>query len=246
MQVVRDDLRRDREQPLEVRDARPRTSASVSAFLRSPMWCETQARAAAREAERALELGAAREHVARGEATGSASTLGTAPRERRSGSGRPRATRSTESSVRVSIGRSWSRNDVGDAGQPLERVVVLVRDRLVGDVAAGHHQRLADVGEQQVVQRAVGEHHAELGATAARPRRRPARPGRRGASTIGRSRPRSSAASTVAELDQLARRLEVAAPSARTASPRGACAPAAARRRARRPPGRRDGTRRSP
>jgi hypothetical protein len=53
--------------------------------------------------------------------------------------------------------------EVGDAAQPRERVLVLVGDRLVGDVAARHHQRDADVGEQQVMQRRVREHHAELG-----------------------------------------------------------------------------------
>ena len=47
-----------------------------------------------------------------------------------------------------------------------------VRDRLVGDVAAGHHQRPAGVGEQQVVQRGVGEHHAKLGRARRDARRR--------------------------------------------------------------------------
>ena len=47
------------------------------------------------------------------------------PRERRSISGRAaRRPRTTESSVRVWIGRSWSRNSVGDAAEALERVVV--------------------------------------------------------------------------------------------------------------------------
>ncbi len=50
-------------------------------------------------------------------------------------------------------------------GDPLEsgaRVVVEVGDRLVGDVAAGEHDRGAHCLEEQVVQRAVGQHHAEL------------------------------------------------------------------------------------
>jgi hypothetical protein len=38
-----------------------------------------------------------------------------------------------------------------------------VGDRLVGDVAARHHQRLPDVGEQEVVQRRVRQQHAEVG-----------------------------------------------------------------------------------
>ena len=52
---------------------------------------------------------------------------------------------------------------VGDVAQPSHGVVVEVRDRLVGHVRARHDQRLADVGEQDVVQRRVGEHHAEVG-----------------------------------------------------------------------------------
>ncbi len=57
---------------------------------------------------------------------------------------------------------------LGDAGQPRDGVLVVVGDRLVGDVAARHHQRHAvAVGQQQVVQRRVREHHPEL----PRPRR---------------------------------------------------------------------------
>ena len=153
------------------------------------MWCETQARRP-RARQNVLLSSAPQASTWRPAGTGSASRLGTAPRERRSGSGRPPATRSTESSTRVWIGRSWLSDEVGDRRQPLERVVVLVGDRLVGDVAAGHHQRLADVGQQQVMQRAVGEHHAELG-RARRHRRAPrARRGGGGrARSAGRARP---------------------------------------------------------
>ena len=49
--------------------------------------------------------------------------------------------------------------------------------------------------EQQVMQRRVGQHHAELARSRARPRPRPARRGRRGASTIGRSGAASSSRS---------------------------------------------------
>ena len=66
--------------------------------------------------------------------------------------------------VRARVDRAVvEEHEVGDAREPRERVVVLVRDRLVGDVAARHHQRLAGVGEQQVVQRRVGQQHAEVG-----------------------------------------------------------------------------------
>jgi hypothetical protein len=52
--------------------------------------------------------------------------------------------------------------DVGDPREPLQRVVVAERDRLVADVAARQHERHAGVAEQQVVQRRVGEHHAQF------------------------------------------------------------------------------------
>ncbi len=49
--------------------------------------------------------------------------------------------------------------DVGDARQLLERVGVLVGDRLVGAVAAGHHQGAAlEPAEQQMMQGRVREH----------------------------------------------------------------------------------------
>ena len=191
------------------------------------MWWETQARRARGEAERALELGAAR--PARGRAAGdgqrerAGAVAARAPQRQRAARA---TTRTTESSVRVWIGRSWSRNSVGDAAEPLAGVVVLVGDRLVGEVAAGHHQRLADVGEQQVVQRRVRQHHAELAA----PRRDRGGDARAGPPRREHDRPLAPAQQRrlgVAELAQRPRRLEVGAPSARTASPRGACAPAA-------------------
>ncbi len=52
---------------------------------------------------------------------------------------------------------------VGDRGQALQRLGVVEGDRLVGDVAAGHHERHAGVREQQVVQRRRRQHHAEVG-----------------------------------------------------------------------------------
>ena len=137
------------------------------------------------------------------------------------------AARRTESSVRVWIGRSCSRNTSAIAGQALERVVVAVGDRLVGDVAAGHHERRARVGEQQVVQRRVGEHHAEVAERAGRPRRDRRRPAGAARATIGRSRPSSSAASPSPSVDQRPRGRRGRRPSARTACPRGACARAA-------------------
>ena len=51
---------------------------------------------------------------------------------------------------------------VGDRAEPLQRIIVAVGDRLVGDVAAGHHQRHTGVDCEQMVQRRVGQHHAQL------------------------------------------------------------------------------------
>ena len=57
---------------------------------------------------------------------------------------------------------------VGDPAQPFERVAVLVGNRLVREVGAGHDQngritgRQAAVGQQQMMKRRVRKHHAEL------------------------------------------------------------------------------------
>ena len=56
---------------------------------------------------------------------------------------------------------------VGDVAEPLARFVVGDRDGLVGAVAARQHERPARVGHEEMVERRVGEHHAEL----RRPRR---------------------------------------------------------------------------
>ena len=52
---------------------------------------------------------------------------------------------------------------VRDLGKPPERVLIAVGDRFLADVCARHHERDADVGQQQVVKRRVRKHHAELG-----------------------------------------------------------------------------------
>ena len=65
---------------------------------------------------------------------------------------------------------------VGDGAEASSRIGVQVGDRLLGDVARGHHQRRADVGEQQVMQRRVREHHPEVRASR-RDRRGDRRPG---------------------------------------------------------------------
>ena len=51
---------------------------------------------------------------------------------------------------------------VGQRSQSADGVVVVVGDRLVAAVAARHHERTADALEQEVVQRAVRQHHPQL------------------------------------------------------------------------------------
>ena len=56
-----------------------------------------------------------------------------------------------------------SQKQIGDAGQPGDGVVILVGDRLVGTVAAGHDERdVAQLSQQQMMQRRVRQHHAEV------------------------------------------------------------------------------------
>ena len=52
---------------------------------------------------------------------------------------------------------------VRDRPQPLDRILDLIGDRLVRPVSAGHHQgHVAQVMQEQMVQRRVGEHNAEV------------------------------------------------------------------------------------
>ena len=162
------------------------------------------------EAEGVLELGAAGEQRRRldrqREARGHEAAR--APHDQRAGTAA--ADRAQRPSRRSGLDRAVvEEEEVGDPAEPLERVVVAVGDRLVGDVAARHHQRHAGVGEQQHVQRRVGEHHAEVGRDGATDGATGAA-GRRRATTIGRSRPVSRLCLALVELDQLARGLEVA------------------------------------
>ena len=132
------------------------------------MWGPTQAREPPGEAEGRLQLGAAGEDRPPSPAARSAMLSGTYPRERliRSGAGRSSGSseRTTESSARIVDRAVVEQERVGDRAEPLQRFVVAVGDRLVGDVARGQHQRLAGVGEEQVVQGRVREHHSEVGA----------------------------------------------------------------------------------
>ena len=60
------------------------------------------------------------------------------------------------------MARSWVRNASAIPSSRVPRLVVPVDDRLVGDVSAGQDDRAGHGGEQQVVQRGVRQHDAEL------------------------------------------------------------------------------------
>ncbi len=192
VQVVRDHLGRDGEQPLEVLDAVGERPQRLVVLEVADVMADPGARALG-HAEGVLELGAAGQDRATRPASGSDRPAGTYPRERRSISGAAAAgaltTRTTESSVRVWIGRSCTSSRSAMPPSRLERVRVAVGDRLVRDVAAGHHERAPrrlGIGEQQVVERRVGQHHAELG-RAGRDR------GRHGGAGAAAARARSAA-----------------------------------------------------
>ena len=112
-------------------------------------------------ADRALQLGPDREHGAAGDER--------QPQRFRSESARPPqrahpATCGTDHGiVATDVNGAIVREDpVDERRQPRGGVVVLVGDRLVAGVAARHHERAADPGEDEVVERAVGQHHAQL------------------------------------------------------------------------------------
>ena len=113
-------------------------------------------------AHRALQLGTDREHRPLG-------CEGKWQRLRRVATRAPQhlhppgVERTTESSHRMWIGRSCCSKPVDEWPESQRRVGILVGDRLVADVAAGHHQRSGRALQQQMMQRAVRQHHTELG-----------------------------------------------------------------------------------
>ena len=242
VQVVRDHLGRDGEQALEVLDA----LAEGPERLVGPQVADVgpdPGPSALGQAEGALELGAAGQHRA--------------PRRDRQRRARgdvaaraaqehgPPAHGPQHRVVRPRVDRAVvDQDEVGDGAEPLGHLLVAVHDGLVGDVPARHDEDRADVGQEQVVQRRVGQHHAEVGRARGDRGRHP-RARRRGASTMGRSGPASSAASA-APSSTSSRAAPGWGPSARTACPRGACGragPTRPPRRRRRRPG---DSRRSP
>ena len=159
------------------------------------MWWPTHARLSLGEAERVLQLGAAGEDRSRERRAAARCAPGTyaarAPdqQRRRVGRSRARATRTTESSVRVWIGRSWTSERVGDRPRAGACVVVArrrsARRRRSPDVItrARRRRRAAGGGAASTAASRRGR------ATAARPRPRPRPPVGACAITIGRSRP---------------------------------------------------------
>ena len=72
-------------------------------------------------------------------------------------------TRTTESSTRRAMGRSPIRNASAMPDEPLQRVFIFVSDRLARAVGAGHDQHFGSAGsKEQMVQRSVGQHHAQF------------------------------------------------------------------------------------
>ena len=137
------------------------------------MWWPDPGAVALRDAEGALELGAASEQrPARGDRHRDrlGHVAARAPQGQRPGAD-SRVQRAQDRIVGAGLDRAIvDEEGVGDPVEPLQRVRVAVGDRLVGDVAGGQHQGSADVGREQMVKRRRRQHHAEVGASRRDPR----------------------------------------------------------------------------
>ncbi len=103
---------------------------------------------------------------------------------------------------------------IRDGGEMAYRVVVLIGDRLARTIRAGHHQNFGRArGEQQMVQRRVRQHHAQIVIF----RGDAGQNHFAGASTIGRATDVIKASASGRQFDQFARRLRVSSPSRRMA-----------------------------
>ena len=245
VQVVRDDLGLDVEQPLEVRDAvgergQRRGVAQVADVVRDP-------RAAVRgEAERALELGAAGEDRRGGRA---AAAAGSRARTRASGAAsaagrrRPRDDRVVGARADRPV---VEQDQVGDRRQPR-------RARRRPRTRSARRRRCREVitsgTPRSASSRWCSGVYGSITPELARARRDRLRDRRVRAPRREHDRPLARAQQPLllrrpARPAPAPRRRR--APSARTACPRGACARAAPPPRARRRPRRRDGTRRAP
>ena len=247
VQVVGDHLGRDR-RTARSKCATPsrERAASVSALSQvADVVGDPRARVP-REAERATSARRRRRGAAPPRATGSGRLAGTWPRERRSSIGRPSGD-PRPPSRRCGCG-SAGRGAGYSSAIPASRSCASPSSNAIGSsetLPAVITSGTPSVGEQQVVQRRVGEHQPELARARGDGRRdRRAVPPRR-----EHDRPLARAQQRAPR--RPARRAprrgrDVAGPSARTASPRGACARAAPPPPARRRPRRRGGSRRGP
>ena len=77
-------------------------------------------------------------------------------------------TRTTGSSAGRAIGRSWCRKPSATSASRASRLLGLGQHRLAAHIAGGRHERGAEIREQQMVQRAVGQHQPELAQAPAR------------------------------------------------------------------------------
>ena len=198
----------------------------------SPMCWLTKTSSAAGQRDGVLEMGAARAQdrrrrpPARRRRTGA----GAQPRARRSSRASPARTQATLSSTWRAIGRSWTRKQSAMPPSRVDRLALVDADRLVAQVAAGRHDREAQLGQEQRVQRRVGQHDAQVGVAGRHLGGDPGCSGRRRSRTIGASA-RPAAAPPRRTARRARRRSRGPGPSAPAASRRGACARAAGRRR---------------
>ena len=150
----------DVEQPAEVLDALGERAQRLG-VLQVPDVVRDEGVAPPGQAERVLQLGAAGQHGARepgGDGEGLGHVAAGAAEQHRAAAEAP-GHRVVGPDV---DGPVVGQERVGDALQRVPGLVVAVDDRLVGDVSAGQDDRTGHGGEQQVVQRRVRQHDAEL------------------------------------------------------------------------------------
>ena len=123
---------------------RPGRLGSAGSESRSPRWGERNA-SSPRATQKVLLSSAPAATRGAVAATGSGSASGAKPRERRIGKRRPHDRVLAAAVDRPVVGQER----VGDAAEPLARVLVVECDRLVGAVAARHHERAAEVAESR-------------------------------------------------------------------------------------------------
>ena len=160
MQVVRDELRLDVEEALEMLDAigerpqRLRVLQVADVVGHERMVTLSQA-------ERVLQLGTAGQHRPRERLPHSERLRHIPPRapEHRLATGG----RADDRVVGANVdGPVMHQEGVGDPSQPVEGIGVAVGDRLIGHVPARHHQWPGGGGKQQMVQRRVREQQPEV------------------------------------------------------------------------------------